>query len=394
MSTTYQSYKDRVHYKGTSKKEYVNTKVDESIDSLISDSQYGFKISIDDKNYDVAILSTKSTQDYEKANIIAPNSVGLDRGTIFNWNDNKWIILQKMFRPEQPGFNGYAYKCTGQIKWIDENGTLHTQDGYINSGRTTNSLTYTPDVNRKFDDIVLQDSDWSMIAAVQQNLEIHDQMRFIIKGSAYRVTNVDNVSIENVSIISMVDDKLLDSDDVVNGIAYTTDYSLRLQVESPVNLYAGDIKDIPVSVIKNGNIVDEEIVYVSSDSNIIEIKDNKLIGRGLGNATVKCSLKKNSTITASIQILVAEEHIQDVEEVYIVGSDYINWNSSETYRLSNGDLADFSVEYKSNIGHSETWLNGIGVTISVKDKYSGSIIIYAALIDGKEISKEIDIKTA
>ena len=69
MSTRYEEYKDRVHYKGNSKREYVKTKVKESIDSLIKDSQYGFTISVynkDDKTYtdhEVAILSTKATQE-------------------------------------------------------------------------------------------------------------------------------------------------------------------------------------------------------------------------------------------------------------------------------------------------------------------------------------------
>ena len=112
MSTIYQEYRDRVQRKGTTitKRDYVNKKVRESIDSLINDSQYGFPITVNNQEYNVAILSTSSTQDYEKANIIAHNEVGLDRGSLFKWNDEFWIILQKMFRPEQPGFNGYAYR--------------------------------------------------------------------------------------------------------------------------------------------------------------------------------------------------------------------------------------------------------------------------------------------
>ena len=46
MSTIFQEYKNRVHFKGKTKREYVNTKVRESIDSLIEDSQYGFSIEV------------------------------------------------------------------------------------------------------------------------------------------------------------------------------------------------------------------------------------------------------------------------------------------------------------------------------------------------------------
>ena len=97
MSTMYQEYRDRVHFKGKTKRDYVNTKVSESIDSLIQDSQYGFTIEKDGQMYDVAILSTKTSQDYERANVIAHNDVGLDKGSLFKWNDEYWIILHFPF---------------------------------------------------------------------------------------------------------------------------------------------------------------------------------------------------------------------------------------------------------------------------------------------------------
>ena len=214
MSIRLEEYKDRVNFKGRSKREYVKTKVTESIMSLIEDSQYGFTIDVYDKtnktysSHDVAILSTKTTQEYEAANIIAPLEVGLDKGTIFKWDGYDWIVLKKMFRPDQPGFNGIAYRCTGELKWIDDDGILHVQPAYIRSGRITNALGVTPDVNRVFDNIVMHDTDWNMMAATQQPNPLpllHPEMRFVIKGQSYRVTNVDNVSIDNVSILSLVD---------------------------------------------------------------------------------------------------------------------------------------------------------------------------------------------
>ena len=394
MSTMYQEYRNRVHFKGASKREYVNTKVEESIDSLIGDSQYGFTIEVNGVEHQVAILSTKTTQDYEKANVIAHNEVGLDRGSLFKWNDEYWIILQKMFRPEQPGFNGSAYRCTGMLKWVDKDGVLQERPGYISSGRTTNSLTYTPDVNYHFDNVVLHDTDWSMIAAVQQDLTLHEEMRFIIKGRAYRVTNIDNMSIDNVSILSMVNDKLIDDDDVINGVAASNwdDYAFKFNVETPINLYAGDVKTIPVSVTKNGELVDEEIIFTSLDPDILEINGNKMIGRGVGTAQIKCTLAKNKYIyTDDLYVSISEEHIADVPECYIEGLDYIEWNTSNTYKLSNNANCEFEVEYFTRVIHEESWTDN-SVTISIKDKYAGDIRV-TALYEGKEITKTINIKT-
>ena len=266
MLTQLEEYKNRVQFKGKTKREYVKTKVEESIDDLINNSQYGFTIKIGDKEHEVAILSTKTTQEYEAANIIAKLDVGLDKGTIFNWDNNEWIVLKKMFRPEQPGFNGIAYRCTGYLKWIDEETEeLHIQPAYIRSGRITNALGVTPDKNQKFDNIYMHDTDWNMMAATQQNLDFHPEMRFIIKGQAYRVTNVDNVSVDNVSVLSFVDDRLLDTDDRINGIAYKDVYIYTLEsgLNSDVKMYAGDIMELPIVTKKQGKVVNEEIVFTS-----------------------------------------------------------------------------------------------------------------------------------
>lgn len=400
MSTRYEEYKDRVHYKGNSKREYVKTKVKESIDSLIKDSQYGFTISVynkDDKTYtdhEVAILSTKATQEYEAANVIAPLEIGLEKGVLFRWDENDWILLKKMFRPDQPGFNGIAYRCTGFLKWIDKDTKeLHIQPAYIRSGRITNAVGVTPDVTRIFDNIRMHDTDWNMVAATQKKLDFHPEMRFIINGQAYRVSNVDNVSIDNVSILSLVDDKLLDTDDIINGIAYDDvyEYTIKNKLTDDTKLYAGDVMELPVLVLRNGVEVDEDVILTSSDESIIQVDGRRLIGRGLGTAIINVALALNNTISIDIPIEVSEEHAQQEVKIYITGDDYIEWGTSQTYMLSDGSPAAFEVETLSKI-RKEISFTENSVTISIKDKYSGTFIISADTAQGR-VEKTVYIRT-
>lgn len=400
MSTRYEEYKDRVHYKGNSKREYVKTKVKESIDSLIKDSQYGFTISVynkDDKTYtdhEVAILSTKATQEYEAANVIAPLEIGLEKGALFRWDENDWILLKKMFRPDQPGFNGIAYRCTGFLKWIDKDTKeLHIQPAYIRSGRITNAVGVTPDVTRIFDNIRMHDTDWNMVAATQKKLDFHPEMRFIINGQAYRVSNVDNVSIDNVSILSLVDDKLLDTDDIINGIAYDDvyEYTIKNKLTDDIKLYAGDVMELPVLVLRNGVEVDEDVILTSSDESIIQVDGRRLIGRGLGTAIINVALALNNTISIDIPIEVSEEHTQQEVKIYITGDDYIEWGTSQTYMLSDGSPAAFEVETLSKI-RKEISFTENSVTISIKDKYSGTFIISADTAQGR-VEKTVYIRT-
>lgn len=400
MSNLYEDYKKRVQFKGKNKREYVKTKVKESIESLINDSQYGFTIRVNNEPHDVAILSTKTTQEYEAANVIAPLEIGLDKGTVFDWDNNEWIILKKMFRPDQPGFNGIAYRCTGHLKWIDKDTKqLHIQPAYIRSGRITNALGVTPDVNRVFDNIVMHDTDWNMMAATQQNLDLHPEMRFIIKGQAYRVTNVDNVSIDNISILSFVDDRLLDTDDTVNMIAYANvyDYSIKCDIKDEIKMYVDDVLELPITILNDGVRVDEDYILESSNTDIIEVSGNKIIGKGLGKATIKCYLKKNDTIFIVIPIETITEHVEQDIETFIEGNDYIDWNSTENYRLSNNGNGVFEIDVKSKIRKEIDFItdsegNQVGVSISIKDKYSGTIVIRCNTNNGI-IEKTVYIRT-
>ena len=395
MLTQLEEYKNRVQFKGKTKREYVKTKVEESIDDLINNSQYGFTIKIGDKEHDVAILSTKTTQEYEAANIIAKLDVGLDKGTIFNWDNNEWIVLKKMFRPEQPGFNGIAYRCTGYLKWIDEETEeLHIQPAYIRSGRITNALGVTPDKNQKFDNIYMHDTDWNMMAATQQNLDFHPEMRFIIKGQAYRVTNVDNVSVDNVSVLSFVDDRLLDTDDRINGIAYKDVYIYTLEsgLNSDVKMYAGDIMELPIVTKKQGNVVNEEVVFTSLNPEIIEVDHNKIIGRGLGTGIIRCALKRNETIYIDIPVEVSSEHTEQTIKLFIEGSDYIEWNTKQEYKLSNNENVVFNEPIvKSKIRYDYT-ITDNSIIIEIKDKYSGTIELSCETEQGK-IEKTVYIRT-
>ena len=395
MLTQLEEYKNRVQFKGKTKREYVKKKVEESIDDLINNSQYGFTIKIEDKEHEVAILSTKTTQEYEAANIIAKLEVGLDKGTIFSWDNNEWIVLKTMFRPEQPGFNGIAYRCTGYLKWIDEETEeLHIQPAYIRSGRITNALGVTPDKNQKFDNIYMHDTDWNMMAATQQNLDFHPEMRFIIKGQAYRVTNVDNVSVDNVSVLSFVDDRLLDTDDRINGIAYKDVYIYTLEsgLKDDVKMYAGDIMNLPIVTKKQGNVVDEEVVFTSLNPEIIEVENNNIIGRGLGTGVIRCALKRNETIYIDIPVEVSSEHTEQVIKLFIEGSDYIEWNTKQEYKLSNNESITFNEPVvKSKIRYDYT-LTDNSIIIEIKDKYSGTIELSCETEQGK-IEKTVYIRT-
>ena len=124
-----------------------------------------------------------------------------------------------------------------------------------------------------------------MVAATQQppvETRFHPEMRFIIKGQAYRVTNVDNVSIDNVSILSLSDDHVLDTDDLINDIAYSDvyDYTIKPTYGTEMSVYAGDIMELPMTIMNHGKEIKEEYILTSLNPEVIEINKHQIISRG------------------------------------------------------------------------------------------------------------------
>ena len=99
----------------------------------------------------------------------------------------------------------------------------------------------------------------------------------------------------------------------------------------------------------------------------------------------------------AIDITSLKDHEQavDVEKVYIDGSDYIEWNTTQKYVLSNGENAEFWVEWNNTkIKHDKEIKTDNSVEIKVYDKHAG-IVIIRCNYNGIELKpKEVLIKTA
>ena len=135
----------------------------------------------------------------------------------------------------------------------------------------------------------------------------------------------------------------------------------------------------------------------SDDESIVEISGDKIIGRGLGSVNITARLLKNPTVFITIPVEVVTEHIKQEDKIYIDGNDYIECNTSEEYKLSNGLPASFEVECLSKIRKTIDYINPTeegseGVKISIKDKYSGTFVITAMTEQGL-VEKTVYIRT-
>jgi hypothetical protein len=68
---------------------------------------------------------------------------------------------------------------------------------------------------------------------------------------------------------------------------------------------------MPISVLNKGVVVDEDIILTSLAPDIVEVEEDRIIGRKVGEGKVRCALSKNETKYKDITILVEESHEED-----------------------------------------------------------------------------------
>ena len=388
-----ENYKARVTGTvGSSLKEYVKNQVRTNLDTFLEKSQYGMDVSIYDIDSEdwnpnrIGIMTGAMTDIRDEVLVLSKIDV-LKMGTLFKWDNEYWVVVKREARVIKESFYGTAYRCNVDLKWVDKEGNLRTQKAYA-KGRGMSSIL----VENKYTDppVMAREVDTPITVITQRNLSLEQDMRFLFNGQPYRVTFVDNLSTDGTTILGMYDDILQDGDDTENNIAnYNRRYELRLNFDSDVILEVGKPFEVNYEVFKNGEITDKkDIVLTVEDPNDVSITGNVITPLTAKDIVVKVSLKDNELIYKEFVIHSGDEWIKD--NIYIIGPDTIVWNGSAEYYLNNNEDAEFVPTFPSKVkGTYKTTNNSI--TISIKDKYSGTIKLVVMTAGTDIYTKEIRI---
>lgn len=390
-----ENYKARVTGTvGSSLKEYVKTQVRTNLEVFLEKSQYGMDVSIydiDNKDWNpdrIGIMTGAMTDIRDEVLVLSKINV-LKMGTLFKWDDEYWVVVKREARVIKESFYGTAYRCNVDLKWVDKDGNLQSQKAYA-KGRGMSSIL----VENKYTEppVMAREVDTPITVITQRNLALEQDMRFLFNGQPYRVTFVDNLSTDGTTILGMYDDILQDGDDIVNNVAnYNKRYEIKLDFEPDVILEVNQPFEVKYSIFKNGEPSDSKDIELSvEDETAAEINGTTITPLKEEDIVVTVALKDNALINKQFIIHSGTEWIKD--NIFIVGSDSIVWNSSEMYRLNNNSSAEFIVTFPSKVkGAAE--ISDNSVKISIKDKYAGTINL-VVMTDEGIYTKNIEIISA
>ena len=388
---TIENYKTRINSTiGGNVKEYVKKEVRTTLDEYLWNSQYGMDVSIYDIDSEqwnenrIAIMTGEMTDIRDEVLVLSKPDV-LKMGTLFEWEKQFWVVVKRRARVIKESFYGTAYRCNVDLRWVDKEGNLKTQKAYA-KGRGMGSIL----VENKYSDIpvMAREIDTPITVITQRNLNLEQDMRFLFEGQPYRVTFVDNLSIDGTTILGMYDDRLQDGDDIVNNIAtYNKRYEIKLKFGSNIQLRVGEPYEVEYEIYQDGVKTSDMEVILTGNKELIEINKNTIKLLTNNPTTVRVSLKDNELISTSFEVSPGEEPVEN--NVFIIGSDTIVWGRTERYSLNTKENCVFETKFPSRVKWSvDVKPNYIDITVG--DKYSGTIIL-TAIIDGIPYKKEIRI---
>lgn len=386
---TVENYKKRVSNTiGTSLKDYVKTQVRSTLDTFLDTSQYGMDVLVNNKEERIGVMTGAMSDIRDEVLVLSKPGV-LKMGTLFEWEDDFWIVVKREARVIKESFYGTAYRCNVDLKWVDKNGTLISQKAYargrgLSSTLVENKYTAPPVMSR--------DVDTPITVITQFNQVLEQDMRFLFTSQPYRVTFVDNLSIDGTTILGMYDDILHDGDDIINNIA---DYNKRYTIETAFKetdlvLEANKPFTVDYNILINGEIVDKKDIIFKYKEGDLKVEGNVITPLVENDIPVEICLAQNELINTSFVIHSGAEWT--VENIFITGLDKLAWNSSETYTLNNKQSAEFMVTFPAKVKGEVTKTDN-SVTISIEDKYSG-LINLVVMTDSEIYTKNIEIVSA
>lgn len=237
------------------------------------------------------------------------------RGLYYYFDNNYWITY---FSDEYASLSKDAgvRRCNNVMRIVDpENGSIFTIPCVIDYDMTSPSQqvsSYVITPNNHATVMVQGNSDTLRLFKLNT--------RYIFGGRPFKLLAYQNTLIDDsiaptptLLYLDLYLDELHAEDDIANQLADNSAYVYTIEIDSMnMELINGATGSLTASVSLNGEEVNREIVWSSSDSNIVSIDSNgnyQVVGTNGQSCIITAMLQGNTNVTSSIQINVVESEV-------------------------------------------------------------------------------------
>lgn len=237
------------------------------------------------------------------------------RGLYYYFDENYWIVY---FSDEYSSLSKDAgvRRCNNVMRIVDpENGSIFSIPCVVDYDMTSPSVqvsSYILTPNNHATIMVQGNADTLRLFKLNT--------RYILGGRPFKLLAYQNAlineSIASTPTLLYLDlylDEIHAEDDIANQLADNGSYQYVVEIDSAdMELTNGATGSLTASVSLNGEEVNREIVWSSSDSNIVSIDSNgnyQVVGANGQSCMITAMLQGNTNVTSSIQINVVESEV-------------------------------------------------------------------------------------
>ena len=317
------------------------------------------QLSVDRGVWFDAIIEENKDKEHKKIMFMhTANDIPLLIGDIMNWQlDNgqieKWLIFQEEKKTNPTYRTFWIIRCNYLIKWVDQNGHVQESWSYL-----TSSLDSMIKGNYRTWHNVISPQPNKYMEVLMPRREVFRSTNFIVEEESWTVIEYDHTSVPGTVYLSLTEGKINSlTDDLVNNIADTDKIAVYVIDQGPEKqvFTVGDIIVPSFTLMKNGKISDEKIIFNISNNSIAKYVNGKIKAISAGETKLKGHIENSSEIIGEIDIIVTEPEapIEELFSAYIEGPDKIKLDrqaeytfkankelvSTVTFDIDNTDLA-------------------------------------------------------
>lgn len=237
------------------------------------------------------------------------------RGLYYQFDGNTWIVY---FSDEYASLSKDAgvRRCNNVMRILDpENGSIFSIPCVVDYDMTSPSVqvsSYVLTPNNHATIMVQGNADTLRLFKLNT--------RYILGGRPFKLLAYQNALIDEsiaptptLLYLDLYLDELHANDDIANQLADNGSYQYVVEIDSAnMELTNGATGSLTASVSLNGEEVNREIMWSSSDTNIVTIDNQgnyQVVGTDGQSCTITATLQGNTSVTASIQIAVVNTEL-------------------------------------------------------------------------------------
>ena len=237
------------------------------------------------------------------------------RGLYYQFDGNTWIVY---FSDEYSSLSKDAgvRRCNNVMRIVDpENGSIFSIPCVIDYDMTSPSQQVSSYI------ITPNNHATVMVQGNADTLRLFKlNTRYILGGRPFKLLAYQNALIDKsiaptptLLYLDLYLDELHAEDDIENQLADNGSYQYAIEIDSAdMELTTGTTGTLGASVSLNGEEVNREIVWSSSDTSVVAIDSQgnyQVIGTDGRSCTITATLQGNTSVTASIKISVVSTEL-------------------------------------------------------------------------------------